>query len=138
MLRRSVFRENWPDWTRGEATSGGDRKFHLCLFLLDFRDHWAPPKWRDARKKRGRTQGDQSCSTLRQMWPRDFELSQPSQFCNRAFGVFTDAAPYNYGDAGQGSEILSRIKTGPAPAEELSKGWRFFPTYAGVQTSTVL
>jgi hypothetical protein len=128
MLRCSDFRENWQDQTRGEATSGRDHKFHLCRFLLDFRDYWAPAKRREPRKNCGRTQREQSCSTLRQLRLGDFELSQPLQFCNGLFGVFAVAARANTERqaqrVGKGQQAC-RESHRPSPAKELSNGGAF-------------
>src|SRR5260370_11346443 len=132
------FCQHWSDRTSGEATQSGDRKFHLCLFLLAFRDHWAQGKQRDRRKKRDRTQDEQSCSTSRQPRLPDSDLSSPSQFCNRrsafSWWMLQRATTGRQLTAHKPSQNHARAP----PAKELGKGWRFFPTYAGVQTSTVL
>ena len=64
------------------------------------------------------------------------ELSGSSQICNRRVpraGSSVAALLHRErnGDARPNQSILP-------PAKELSKGWRFFATYTGVQTSPVL
>ncbi|SDH97084.1 hypothetical protein SAMN05444171_5646 [Bradyrhizobium lablabi] len=94
--------------------------------------------------KATRTQMRQNCSSSQQCCLGHFELSGPSQIYNNVTGVLPVTGATRRTDAGSTrAPDRKRHESGRESrrfrfAKELSKGWRFFPTYACVQTGTVL
>jgi hypothetical protein len=71
-------------------------------------------------------------------WQGSSDLCRPSQFCNRQFAGARQGTPgIGRGEGNPEHRKNERISSLP-PAKELGKGWRFFPTYAEVQTSPLL
>jgi len=120
----------WQPWV--ESKSSTCARFYWVSATIGRRQDRF--KRRTSAIRVARTQADGTCSTSRQNCPSGFELCGPSQIYNRLFGVFAVRGACRCQLRGK----FARESLPSSPAKELSKRWRFFPTYAGVRSSTVL